>query len=78
MQIILAQKARDKNVNDLVSAMNDVFAFVHEADPLKKIDYHRELLMQIIRQTTECAYFIYHYAKEKNFCTRISFFHDIH
>ena len=48
--------------------MRDVFAFVHGAEPLKAIKAHLDIITLLIKQVTECGYFITEYTKRKNFC----------
>ena len=48
--------------------MNDVYAVVLDADPLKKIQSQKRAIEMLAKQTTECAYFISHYARETGFC----------
>ena len=48
--------------------MDDAYAFVHEAEPLKKINSHQRVVVLITQQTIECAFFIRDYAKNKRFC----------
>ena len=48
--------------------MRDVFAFVHDAEPLKVIKAHIGAITILIKQVTECGYFITEYAKQGNFC----------
>jgi hypothetical protein len=48
--------------------MNDTCGFVHDAEPLKKIESHRRIIVSIMQQTTECGYFIRDYSKNKDFC----------
>jgi hypothetical protein len=48
--------------------MNDIYAFVHEAEFLKRIESQKQILALMAQQTTECAYLIRDYAKNKNFC----------
>ena len=48
--------------------MCDIFAFVHDAEPLKAIEAHIDTITLLIKQVTECGYFITEYAKRKNFC----------
>ena len=64
----MAQVDRDKGIVDLVKIMDDVFSFVKEAEPMKKIESHFRIIELMIRQTTECAYFIRDYAMNKGFC----------
>ena len=48
--------------------MSDVFAFVHDAEPLKAIEGHTKAVTLLIQQVTECGYFITEYIKQQNFC----------
>lgn len=57
--------------------MSDVYSFVHEADPLKNIESQKQILALMAQQTTECAYFIRDYAKNKNFCTSLFGWHTL-
>ena len=68
IQVLVNQKDRDKRVIRLAGTMRDVFAFVHDADPLKAIKAHMDAITLLIKQVTECGYFITEYAKRKNFC----------
>jgi hypothetical protein len=69
IQIVIDQKNRDNSISGLVETMNDVYAFVHEAESLKRIESQKEILALMAKQTTECAYFIRDYAKNKSFCS---------
>ncbi|KIM88434.1 hypothetical protein PILCRDRAFT_3429 [Piloderma croceum F 1598] len=64
-QIVLVQKERDKAIDHLVAVMNDVYSFVQEAEPLKNITSHRQIVADISQQTIECAYFIHDYSIKK-------------
>jgi hypothetical protein len=68
----LAQKSRDESIGRLVDTINDIYKFVHEVEPLKKVESHKKIIVQIMQQTTECGYFIRDYSKNKEFC---KFFH---
>ena len=48
--------------------MSDVYAFVHDAEPLKAIKAHMQTITLLIEQVTECGYFITEYTKQKSFC----------
>ena len=48
--------------------MSDVYMFVHDAEPLKAIKAHMETITLLIKQVTECGYFITEYTKQKSFC----------
>ena len=67
-QTILAQVDRDNYIVRLVEVMDDVYSFVKEAEPIKKIESHGRIILLMAQQTTECAYFIRDYAMNKNFC----------
>ena len=71
-QAILAQVDRDSGIARLVSIMDDVFSFVKEAEPMKKIEAQGRIIALIAQQTTECAYFIRDYATNKSFCRSAS------
>jgi hypothetical protein len=78
-QIIINQVNLDTSVNRLVEVMDTVFAFVHEATALDLSagSSQKDILASMAKQTTECAYFIRDYAKNKDFCTHsfVSFSH---
>ena len=48
--------------------MSDGLAFVHDAEPLKAIKAHVEMITLLIQQVTECGYFVTEYTKQENFC----------
>jgi hypothetical protein len=74
IKIFLAQRDRDNAVNHLLEVMADVYAFVLEADSVKEIKSHERILAVMVRQTTECAYFIREYAMNKSFSMSASAF----
>ena len=57
IKAILAQKERDDNIGRLLETMSDVYTFVLEADPVKKVESHKRILAAMTQQTVECAYF---------------------
>ncbi|KAF8548063.1 hypothetical protein OG21DRAFT_1607113 [Imleria badia] len=69
-QVLVAQKNRDEGIARLAGAMSDVFAFVEDAEPLKRIKAHMKTITLLIQQVTECGYFITDYTKQKNFWIR--------
>jgi hypothetical protein len=75
-KIILAQNKRDDNINRLVGTINDTYAFIHEVEPLKKVESHKRIVTLLTQQTTECGYFIRDYAKNKSFCMSVHFASD--
>jgi hypothetical protein len=62
-----AQKSRDESVGRLVETMNDTFEFVNEAEPLKIIKSHKQIIVLIIQQAIECGFFIRDYSSNKEF-----------
>ena len=69
-----SQKERDKAIDHLVEVMNDVYSFVQEAEPLKNIISHKQIVAVISQQTIECAYFIRDYSINENFCVSLFVF----
>jgi hypothetical protein len=67
-KVFLAQNSRDESIGRLVDIINDTYEFVHEAEPLKKVKSHKQIIVHIIQQTTECGYFIRDYSKNEEFC----------
>ena len=67
-QVLMDQKDRDDRIVRLAGMMTNVFAFVEDAEPLKKIKAHIKTITLLMQQVTECGYFITDYAKRKNFC----------
>jgi len=78
-QSVLEQIDRDDRIRHLVEVISDVFAFVKDANEVKKIASHGRILVVMAQQTTECAYFIRDYAM-KGFCMSVDafIFHKIH
>jgi hypothetical protein len=68
VKVFLAQKTRDESVGRLVDTINDTYEFVHEVELLNKVKSHKQIIMRIMQQTTECGYFIRDYSKNKDFC----------
>ena len=62
-------------MDGLLTAMNDLYAFVAAADQLKDMDKDRKkLLKDMFVQTAECAYFIRDKAQVQSFCEYIIFY----
>ena len=55
--------------------MDDVFLFIKEAGPIRKIESHAQIIELMSRQATECAYFIRDYAMNKSLCRSSSTLH---
>jgi hypothetical protein len=68
LQTILAQVDRDSHIVGLVEVIDDIYSFVKEAEPIKKIESLGRVIALMAQQTTECAYFIRDYAMTKSFC----------
>ncbi|KIJ60985.1 hypothetical protein HYDPIDRAFT_31686 [Hydnomerulius pinastri MD-312] len=69
-KVIINQQGRDDRIVRLAGTMNNAFAFVHDAEPLKAIKAHLKVITLLVQQATECGYFIAEYAKENSFLTR--------
>jgi hypothetical protein len=67
-QAVIAQDRRDRRILDLLEIMDNVYALVLDAGPLKKIQSQKHAVEMLVKQTTECAYFISHYFNTPNFC----------
>jgi hypothetical protein len=67
---------RDDSIVRLVETMDDVYSFVEEAEPMKKIESLGRIIELIAHQTTECAYFIRDYALSKDFCMWVPGLHE--
>ncbi|KAJ7635395.1 hypothetical protein FB45DRAFT_911424 [Roridomyces roridus] len=65
--VAVEQKERDKNLRELIVVASDVFLFVKD---LKDLDKHERTIRCLMLQTTECAYFIRDYTKQKSFVVR--------
>ena len=65
---VLVQQNRNDRVIRLAGAMSDVFSFVEDAEPLKAVEAHKEPIKLLIRQATECGYFIAEYTKQNVSC----------
>ena len=74
-QTILAQVDRDDCIIYLLEVMDDVYSFVKEAEPAKRIGSQGRIVAVMAQQTTECAYFIRDYAMNKSFCMSASALH---
>ena len=66
--MLVDQENCDVEISHLAATMSDIFAFVHDAEPLKAIKAHVETITLLIQQVTECGYFIAEYTKQMNCC----------
>ena len=55
------QQEMDEKVIHLVQIMAEVYSFVKDVDSLKKIERLEYVVMEIAKQTVECAIFIREY-----------------
>ena len=67
-QVLVNQQNRDDRVIRLAGTMSNMFSFVEDAEPLKRVEAHKEPIRLLIQQVTECGYFIGDYAKQNSFC----------
>lgn len=47
--------------------MDDTYAFILESQPVFEVESQRKIAERLVQQTTECGYFILHYAEDKDF-----------
>jgi hypothetical protein len=52
-QMIIAQKDRDHSIHGLAEIMADTYAFVDLAEPLKKIDSQKLIMLSLVQQRLE-------------------------
>ena len=67
VQEVQKQVELDTNVILLAEIINDTFDIVEKADELRR-ESKSKIIMRMIQQTTECAWFIRDYMKIENFC----------
>jgi len=61
-QAIKGQLDRDKEITELLATMRDVYSFVEDVKKFPdKIDRLEDTILQILRQTVECSFFIQEY-----------------
>lgn len=59
------QLRRDINILYLVDMLADIYAFVREAEPLRRIESHRDIMACLAQQTIDCGYFISAYCSDR-------------
>jgi len=64
---IQKQVQLDSDVTSLARTMNDTFDIVEKADQLRR-DSKSKIIVRMVQQTTECAWFIRDYIKIEEFC----------
>jgi hypothetical protein len=68
-QMMEAQQAQDSKVPELVKAMERTYSIVKSTDELKSYSVLQDIMVQILKQTIECGYFIKGYARH-NFVSK--------
>ncbi|KAE9395097.1 hypothetical protein BT96DRAFT_997889 [Gymnopus androsaceus JB14] len=63
-KVIVNQLQCDANINCLILAMDDIYSFIKEAEPLQQIESHKTIMACLAQQTTECGYFITAYCAD--------------
>jgi hypothetical protein len=72
--VVVKQVDRDNKVIGLVGMMAHLYDFLQDAHPLEKIRSYRKTVERLVRQTTECAYFIAEYSKMDVFGAQYSLY----
>lgn len=67
----MAQINRDKKAISLLKLIDEVYNFVREAEPLRKIQMHEESIRAMSMQTLESAYFLSSNFQDSNFGKQI-------
>jgi hypothetical protein len=68
MQGLIAQKDWDDTINRLAERIVDTYMFVHLAEPLRRIELRKSIILSLTIQTVECGYFIRDYTKNMDLC----------
>ena len=63
--MVQAQQAQDSRVLELVKAMERTYSIVKSMDELKSYSVLQDIMIQILKQTIECGYFIKRYTQHK-------------
>ncbi|KZT38410.1 WD40 repeat-like protein [Sistotremastrum suecicum HHB10207 ss-3] len=69
-KIFQAQKQRDANIALLFESMDDTYNFILESREVFQVKSHIAIAARLVQQTSECGYFIMHYAKDEKFWHR--------
>ncbi|KZS95329.1 WD40 repeat-like protein, partial [Sistotremastrum niveocremeum HHB9708] len=64
------QKQRDANIALLFETMDDTYNFILESRDVFQVKSHITIAARLVQQTSECGYFIMHYAKDVKFWHR--------
>jgi hypothetical protein len=67
---VQAQQAQDSKILELIKAMERTYSIVKSADELKSYSVLQDIMVQILKQTIECGYFIERYT-QRNFMSKL-------
>ena|SRR5438552_986954 len=73
LQTLESQAIRDRNIIDLAQTMSHIYAFIIEAQQVNQYEAQANLLVVMVKQTEECAYFIQAYARHQSFSQSLFF-----
>ncbi|KAJ7790422.1 hypothetical protein B0H14DRAFT_2626019 [Mycena olivaceomarginata] len=68
-EVVAAQRERDDRFRQLIKVTSDVFVFATKLE-MSVLEGHRRTIKLLVLQTTECAYFVRDYTKQKSFIIR--------
>ena len=68
--MVQAQQAQDSKVLELIKAMERTYSIVKSTDELKSCSVLQNIMVQILKQTIECGYFIERYTR-RNFVSKL-------
>ena len=71
--MVQAQQAQDSKVLELVKAMERTYSIVKSMDELKSYSVLQDIMVQILKQTIECGYFIERYTR-RNFVSKLQIY----
>ena len=71
--MVQAQRTQDSNVLELVKAMERTYSIVKSTDELKSYSVLQDIIIQILKQTIECGYFIERYTR-RNFVSKLQIY----
>ena len=71
-QMVQAQQVQDSKVMELVKAMERTYLIVKSTDELRSYSVLQDIIVQMLKQTIECGYFIEQYTR-RNFVSKFKF-----
>jgi hypothetical protein len=71
--MVQAQQCQDLKILELVQAMEKTYSVAKSADELKNYPVLQDIIVQILKQTIECGYFIKRYTRH-NFVRKLQFY----